>query len=668
MIKTLNLNRQTTAILENAYNISYEREANAIWQASFSLPLNDPKVDKVNLLEYVEITDDLTNEYIGLFRIMPKLTRKNSDAEYVTFECEHVLATLLDSSLFKYHQLSNYTTTDVLTYLINQQNHKHWKLGTVEFTRYFHYAWENENVLSALFSVPKPFNEPFVWTFDTQSYPWTLNLVKPSTNVVSRIKEGYNLRTIEVEENPLESFNRIYPLGAGEGVNQLTIESVNNGVPYLESRLPGEEIREIIWVDRRYTVAESLKADAQALLDDRKTPKATWVASAADVSSITGLSIDKLKMGNVVRLDVEGFPKLDLRIMKESKSDIKGSPGDIQLELGNVVEDLGTTNADLERRQQINELYSQGATNILNFTYQDNCDGDIPAIIPFYVDDDVVNINTIELTFRTKRFRAYSQATKGGGALVKSTKGGGGTTKSTTSGGGTTKSTTSGGAVVKSTSSGGGATPTSSSGGGVAKSTASGGGTTQTTTLYNDHDHVVLDTGLDQQNETGTRHFHNVQVPKSLFSHSHGVTIPNHTHNFDIPNHSHTVNVPAHTHQIDIPNHSHDVTIPAHNHDVTIPDHTHEIELPDHTHEVEHKIVELSTLPSSVVIKVDGNTVPHTSTSGDRINLVDYMSKDSSGKINRGRHEVTITPNGLGRIEADLILRVFIQSQLGGNF
>src|SRR5699024_813798 len=135
------------------------------------------------------------------------------------------------------------------------------------------------------------------------------------TEVVSRIKEGYNLRTIEIEENPMSQFNRIYPLGAGEGVNQLTIESVNNGVPYLEDRKPGEEIREVIWPDQRYTHADSLKADAQALLDKWKMPQVTWIASAADVSSITGLSIDKLKQGNVVRMDVDGFPKVDLRIM-----------------------------------------------------------------------------------------------------------------------------------------------------------------------------------------------------------------------------------------------------------------------------------------------------------------------------------------------------------------
>src|SRR5690625_3484133 len=130
--------------------------------------------------------------------------------------------------------------------------------------------------------------------------------------------------------------NRIYPLGAGEGVNQLTIESVNNGIPYLEDREPEDEIIEHTWPDKRCTDPESLMANAKALLDEWKQPKVYWKTTAADVSSITGLSIDELKCGRVVRLDINGYPLTDLRIMKESKSDMKGDPGNIQLEIGNV--------------------------------------------------------------------------------------------------------------------------------------------------------------------------------------------------------------------------------------------------------------------------------------------------------------------------------------------
>src|SRR5690625_14348 len=318
--------------------------------------------------------------------------------------------------------------------------------------------------------------------------------------------------------------------------------------------------------------------------------------------------------------------------MKESKADIKGDPGNVQLEIGNVTEDLATTQADLERRQQVNELYSQGATNILTFGYQDNADSKIPAVIPFYIDDDVVNVNTCELTFRTKPFRAYSRATEGGGALVKSTGGGGGTVKSTSSGGGTARSTTSGGGTSRSTESGGSSTVTSTTKIFPKEFFQESSAPIHLSAPYEDHTHLVNISG------------------DGRFDHNHSVSIPAHSHEFTVPAHSHEFTVPTHTHNIELPNH------------------THEIELPNHTHNVKHEIIELDSLPSSVTIKVDGNTVPHSRIEGNRIDLTDYIAKDSDGRIRRGRHELTIQPNGLARIEADLILRVFIQSHLGGTY
>lgn len=133
-------------------------------------------------------------------------------------------------------------------------------------------------------------------------------------------------------------------------------------------------------------------------------------------------------------------------------------------------------------------------------------------------------------------------------------------------------------------------------------------------------------------------------------------------------NHSHNVTIPAHSHEFSTPNHTHNVSIPSHTHDVTIPSHTHEFSLPDHTHEVKHEINEVGTLPSAVEIRVDGNLVPYSNLQADRLNLIPYLAKDSDGKVSRGRHEVTIRPNDLARIEADVMLRVFIQSHLGGVY
>lgn len=159
------------AFLENAYNVGYTLEQNALWSARFSLPLSDPKNRLCKYFNYVEIYD--REKYIGLFRIIPTTTTKDAGTRETVYECEHVLATLMDDVLFGWHEIGNrgVYTTSVLRYILDRQTTKRWQLGACDFSRQFLYGWENENLLSALFSVPKPFTEDYRWEFDTTSYP-----------------------------------------------------------------------------------------------------------------------------------------------------------------------------------------------------------------------------------------------------------------------------------------------------------------------------------------------------------------------------------------------------------------------------------------------------------------------------------------------------------------
>lgn len=639
MIKILNQNRQPVAILENAYDISFEKQFNSLWTASFSLSLNDEKNEHCKPLYFVEVYDNGTlaedgnidGDYVGLFRIMPKLTVKNESANTVTYQCEHVMGMLLNSSLFQDHQLTNLTTRESLQYLIDRQKVKHFTLGRVEFVRYFSYLWENENLLSAIFSVPKPFDVPYMWSVDTTSYPWKLELLAPETEPTAEIREGKNLRGLEVEENPMDIYNRIYPLGEGEGINQLNIKSVNNGIPYVEdaTSIADNGPIEYIWPDRRFIDPITLKASAEALLKKWKEPIVTWKVSAADISSITGESIDKFRVGKVVRLNVEGFPTTDLRIMKESKSDVTGNPGDITLEIGSVVEDLGTTQADIRQRQRINELYAQGAVNLGTYSFNDNCDPDDPAIIRFYLPDEMAKINKLWLSYKTTNFRAYSKAAKAGGG------------QTTTSGGGQT------------TSAGGG--QTTSSGGG--QTTSSGGG--QTSSAGGDHTHKMFSaTGFsaasDPNNSVALRCANNMYV---YVDSDTAAGIEYYTEG---SSGSHTHTVAAHTHTV--ANHTHSVSDHTH----SVADHSHEVS--DHTHPLEYGIYKHPDLPTSITIKVDGNAVPGSSLEAENLDLIPYLSKDTEGKIIRGWHEITLFPNGLGRINANVISQFFMRSRGGGDF
>ncbi|HGH7178554.1 TPA: phage tail spike protein [Bacillus luti] len=694
MLKLYNKQLQLKAYLENAYKISYEQQFNAIWTAAFSLPLNDLKDKEITAFDFLELFDN--GKRIGMFRILPKETVKNSHT--ITYKCEHVLATLLSDVLFRYHQLSNYTTKEVLEYLLSQQETKHWRLGKCDFVRYFHYSWEHENtILGPVFSVPKPFDEPHAWTWDDsiENYPWTLNLERASTEITGEIRHRKNLKGITRDDDPTGIITRIYPMGYGEGVNQLDISKVNpTGKPYIEAPkniIDKYGVHKYIWVDKRFENVDTLFSSGQALLNKKCIPKVSYSVESIDYELIDPYKLEKYEVGKLIRINDEELGiEVDVRLMKKGKSDVTGKPLDMRLEIGDPIEDLGTTQADLERRQKINETYSQGATNIDSHDYSDNCDPENPAVIKFFLPEDLVNINSLILTYEIEEFRAYSKATKGGGATVQSTSAGGAIVDATSAGGAVVKSTSTGGAVVKSTSAGGGSTQTSSSGGGVAKSTASGGdssqtsssggGTTKSTTTETFSQLSLMSS--TPQNSIGTEnwgfHMHEIKIPGSHFSHghnvtipshTHSVTIPSHTHNFDVPNHTHSVNIPEHAHEINIPNHAHEINIPDHTHQINIPNHTHSITLPDHTHDIQHGIYKLSEKPSRVSVKVDGNIVPVDSISAQNINLIPYLSKDGGGKIERNKwHEVTITPDKLGRVNANIISRLFIQSRVGGTF
>lgn len=673
----MNLSREYTAILENAYDVSYEKIENEIGSIEFSMPLYDTKNAMIQALQYVELTDN-EDEYIGLYRIMPSTIQKDKSNYTIKYTAMHVLGTLLDSVLFGYHELVNRTTTEVINYILGKQKTKHWVLKKCEFTRYFSYAWENENGLAdALFSIPAAFDEDYIWQWNTQVYPFELSLVKPPTEPICRIQEGYNMEGFEIETDPNNLVNRVYPLGAGEGVNQLNINSVNKNVPYVED---AESIKkygliEYVWVDQRFTIAQALKDNALNMLKKWSIPKVSWKVKADDLIKLTDspLDIDKLRQGTVVMINTNEYGSFNLRIKKESKSDVFGAPQELELELGNLKDDINTTMSDLNRKQQINETYSQGATNILNYSYQDNCESAYPAEIEFYLDDDVFHVNTVELTFKTKRYRGYTKAVKGGGAKTITSEAGGKSTQTSSAGGGSVRSTSAGGSSVRSTTSGGG----SYQGG----STQGGGGTSQSSAAGGDHNHTVMrylgDVGKDETVGTARMYqplgsnfrviLKSASMPGDIVTagssgnHSHTVNIPNHSHGFNI-------NIPAHTHNVSIPSHTHSVNIPNHTHTVQIPSHKHNVVLPEHTHPLEWGIFQASDSASRVDIIVDGTTLPKHETSQSRLNIVNYLKKTSSGKIQRGNHTIQVKPNKLARIEAQVTCRVFIQSQLGGQF
>ena len=625
-----NRDMKRLAYLDNALAVGYGLETNSLWTATFTLPADDPKNAYCTPLNFVEIFDG--DERIDLFRIIGEdMERSNGATRY--YDCEHVLATLLSDVLFQYHQCggSGVKTADVLNYILARQTRQNWKLGACDFKRYFEYNWENSTLLAALFAVPECFDSEYLWSWDTTVYPWTLSLTVPTEALKSEIRYAKNMTNIKKTTDATSIANRVYALGYGEGVNQLTIESVNGGVPYVEDALSIERygLCSTILVDSRYQVAENLKAYAEQILAGLKEPYVSYEIGAIDLHRLTGDKFSKFRPGEIVRVvdEADGI-NLRTRIVRVEKADAEGDPGNVTVTIANKTQDIAGSISDLQSRALISETYAQGATNQQIYNFSDNADATHPAKLQLYISDSVVRINKMLLNIEFEAFRAYEKAIGGGGGQTTSSGGG----QTTSSGGGQT------------TSSGGGST------------TSSGGGQTSGGT--------ALESSNVLPSETNGQavHNHGISQHARLATTSDGKTVDGyetfiwsgaHTH----PAHTHRMS--AHTHEV----YDHTHTVRAHTH--TVKDHTHTVK--DHTHAIEFGIYE-GQRASKATIKVDGKEIPAPS-SYSNIDIVKYLATDSSGKIRRNSwHSIEILPDNMSRIVGAVFAQTFCNSRGGGDY
>ena len=345
------------ADLKLAFDIGYEKRANDVWRAWFSIPVDDPHASEVTALRYAEIYDG--DERVDLFRIIRKFTSRSGGQEVYRFECEHVLANLIDTKMTA-RTLSGPGTVSSIADIIALQ--ADWQAGTCGFNEQFLYGWDRgTSLLEAMLEIPERFREYYLWTWDTTSYPWTLNLEVPATTVTAYIDYAHNQKDISRDEDMRQLVTKLYAYGSGAGADQVDITSVEpSGYAYVTNNAGTYGTIEKYWTDQNYTTAAQLYAAAQNYIAILSEPKMTYTVGAADLYRITGESVDKFTMGALVKItDAALSIAIDARVLSIKKSDIEGKPGDVSLEIGNQYEEF-----DWRNYVQSNDLSSVAINDI----------------------------------------------------------------------------------------------------------------------------------------------------------------------------------------------------------------------------------------------------------------------------------------------------------------
>ena len=670
MLEVYDKNLKRIAFLQNAYNIKRTSVLDGIGSLSFKLPKDDPKVkfcEYMNFVKYV-VKVNGENKRTDYYRIAEKPSDVDDGKPTIDFYCEHGIITLIDKLLFGSYTIGGlgYYTAQALRWILDKQDPVFWQLGDCDFARQFQYNWSQENLLTALFSIPNRFSEDYIFEYNMETFPWTVSLKRFDVDAPPKyfIRKRLNQLHVKKAGDAKQLATRIYPLGYGEGVNQLTIRDVNGGVPYLQAPKHITDKYGIIerpFIDRRFTNAENLKARAQVLLDGYSQPYEEYELSVSDLFTSTSL-VDPLPRAG----DIVSIPSSDIKTFITAVTTTLDNPGEVTLSIANRPRDIASSISNLADRQRIEQIYSQGATNIFSYTFRDNADENNPLKESFLIPQEAVKINSVMLKFELRNFRAYEKGASAGAAQSSTSSAGGGQSSTSSDGGAQSSTSSAGGGQQSSTNAGGlTVTTTTSGGGGVTSSDAK---VLDAQSIYDagpggpghaNHNHGILaGTWLQIAGTNGGA----VQWTPSG-GHTHSA----HAHNVMLENHSHSVTIDSHAHSFSVSPHSHSFSIGSHSHNFSILDHTHTFEVREHTHELIYGIFEAGRA-DSVVLRVDGALVP-IGPDVREIDIAPYLSTDGGGKILRGAyHDIELLPNKLTGILGSITVQLFIQSQGGGDY
>ena len=349
-----------------------KKEINKIDSFSIGFYMNNPAYGKLKPFKtLVKVFNTKTNKYEFEGRVLEPSEDMDETGLYdASYECEGELAYLHDSQ--QKHREFRGTPEDLLIDLLTYHNsqvedYKKFYPGIVEVTT----STDNLYIYTSAESTTKDEIDDKILTRvggelrirkeNGIRYLDVLECVGEQKQ--TPIKIAKNLRSMSRSVDPTEIITRLTPLGTrisseDEGATdaseaRLTIEDVNNGLPYIDDLALINEFGiqggSITWDD--ITQASRLLSSANNWLANQKTAHVQYEISALDLFLI-GLDIDSFDIGNSHRV-VNPIMGIDENLRIIGKTTNINSPQESSLKIGDKFKNLDEYQADANKSQAL---------------------------------------------------------------------------------------------------------------------------------------------------------------------------------------------------------------------------------------------------------------------------------------------------------------------------
>ncbi|WP_262481735.1 phage tail protein [Bacillus sp. CH30_1T] len=347
---------------------SIRTEINKVDSFNFSFYMNNPGYGKIKPLKtLINVLNMKTGKYEFEGRVLgPSDNMDSSGLINSYFECEGELGYLHDSQQrhLEFRGTPKELLQTVLEYHNSQvEDYKHFHLGEMNVTNSTNYIYL---YLSAEQGTLDIIEEKLLDKLGGELQIRKVNGVRFLDYLISigedkntEIRMEKNLVSMSKDVDTTEIVTRLTPLGArikSENENstdasqaRVTIEEVNNGLPYLDDEALIKEFGiqggSVIWDD--VTISENLKTKGLEWINKQKTAHVQYQINAIDLSLI-GLAFESFERGDTFPL-INPVMCINERLRVIGKTLEINSPQDTNLTIGDKFKTLNEYQSDVNK-------------------------------------------------------------------------------------------------------------------------------------------------------------------------------------------------------------------------------------------------------------------------------------------------------------------------------